>query len=171
VGNRRVWLLVAVVCLAAVAGCGSESTGVASADAVRAELNRFGGPEVKTYVGRAYILDAQGRAGREVPLVIACKPGGGCEIIAPDGVAYPDLQHFVDDSKFVEDGDEVLANPNLLTPEADPDPHLESYTRSAPVWPWYAGGGALTLVLVLGALWLVRRRRSRAAPDETPTDG
>src|SRR4051794_28949069 len=111
--NRRGWLFVVALCAAAVAGCGSQSTGVVSSDAVRAEVNRFGGPAAKLYAGRAYIMNAQGRADGEVPLVIACKAGGGCEIIAPDGVAYPDLQHFVDDSKFIDDGDEVLANPNL----------------------------------------------------------
>ena len=166
--NRRGWLFGMALCLAAVAGCGSQSTGVASPDAVRAEANRFGGPAAKLYTARAYIVNAQGHAEDEVPLVVACRPGGDCEIIAPDGVPYPDLQHLVDDSKFIDDGDRLLANANLLTPEDDPEPHLTGYSRSAPVWPWFAGGGALALVLLLGVVRLVRRRRSGAVQEGGP---
>lgn len=39
---------------------------------------------------------------RWMPMVVACKPEGGCEVVAPDGARYPDLQAFVDDSKLIK---------------------------------------------------------------------
>ncbi|MCO1575805.1 hypothetical protein M8C13_08555 [Crossiella sp. SN42] len=35
---------------------------------------------------------------RWLTMVVAGKPGGGCQVIAPDGIAYPDLVALAEDS-------------------------------------------------------------------------
>jgi hypothetical protein len=166
----KLFLVAAVV--ATMAGCGSSSTGRISADAVLKEADAFGGPTVKLYSSQAQIIDADDQT-RSLPLVVACKPGGDCEVIAPDGASYPDVQHLVDGTRLIDRGDEVFVNSDLTHPGAST--HLAEYKKSAvPSWAWWAGGSALLLVLLLIAAGLIRRkttRRRRQPPEDDATAG
>ena len=164
---RAAWVVLALACLAMAAGCGSESTGRPSADAVAHTAHEFGGPDVKLYSAKMIIKSADGQW-RDIVVITACRPDGGCRIIAPDGVGYPDVQELVDDNKAFKPGDVVLANTNLASPETPGPGSLEEFTKSSgPPWRWIAVGGASAVVVLLGLAWLVRRRRT-AEPAPLP---
>jgi hypothetical protein len=161
VWRRSARLLVVTACAAAVAGCGSSSTGRPSADAVQATIRDVAGPDAKIFAGRAAIRSADDGEWRWIVLLSACRPEGGCRIVAPDGADYPDVQHFVDDSELIERGDKVLANANLRTPEVPG--RFESFTKPlVPPWIWPTAAAALTALLLLLVLRIVRARRRRA---------
>jgi hypothetical protein len=165
--DRIVRLFLATAFAATVAGCGSSSTGRISADAVHEEVRDFAGPDAKLYASQVQIKDADDGKWRSITVFTACKPEGGCEIVAPDGAGYPDFQHFVDDTKLINRGDEVLANADMTSPKASA--RLETFKKSAiPAWAWYAGGGALVVVLLLTAIWLGRKMRRRADEKTLP---
>ena len=154
-------VLVVLVVVALITLRGSSSTGRISADAVRDEVRDFAGADAKLYASQAQIEDADDGTWRSITVFTACKPAGGCEIVAPDGAGYPDFQHFVDDTELIDRGDEVLANADMTSPGAST--RLATFKKSAvPAWARYAGGGALAIILLLTAIWLVRKTRRRA---------
>jgi hypothetical protein len=160
VQGRRGWLFVAVVCAATVAGCGSESTGETSPDAVIKTVRTFAGPNAKVYQSRVLVNPDTGGL-RWMPMVVACKPEDDCEVIAPDGAGYPDLQAFVDDSKLLKSGDEVGGDANITSP-GEPTRFVTFRRADTPPWGWYAGGSAL-LALLIVVLLVSRMRRRRQA--------
>lgn len=162
--GRIGWLFVGAVCVATIAGCGSASTGRVSSDAVITTVRDFAGPDAKVYRSQVLIQQADDGSMRWMPMVVACRPEGGCEVVAPDGAGYADLQAFVDDTQLLKPGDKVLGAANITSP-GEPV-RAATFTKGASLpWVWYAGGGAL-LVLLLAAVWLMVRARRRRRADE-----
>ncbi|QWF84541.1 hypothetical protein [Amycolatopsis sp. CA-230715] len=158
------WLVLVAVCAASLAGCGSDSTGRVSADAVKKAVTGFGGPDAKAYQSRVLVKDVESGEMRWLPMVVACEPGGGCEVVAPDGAGYPDLEEFTEDSKLLKPGDEVLGAANITSPGESV--RTATYVKgSGLAWVWYTGGGA-ALVLLGGAVSLVVRARRRRKEGE-----
>jgi hypothetical protein len=152
-------LILTVAWTATVVGCGSESTGRTSVDAVSETAHEFGGPNVKLYASDTLVRSVDGEW-RHVTVITACKPEGGCTIIAPDGVSYPDVQHFVDDNKVIKPGEKVVANANLGTP--DKPLKIKEFTKSTGrPWVRYAGAAALAVVVLLVGVGLIPMRRRR----------
>jgi hypothetical protein len=151
--------VVLVLCLLALAGCGSTSTGDESPKAVSATATDFAGADGKLYKATAMVNPADGGKVRALNLVVACKPDGTCEIVAPDGAAYPGLQAMVDDTRLLKAGDEVLGAANITSPGQPVD--LKTFTRTGPPWLWIGVGVGLAIVLVAGLLVLLARRRRR----------
>jgi hypothetical protein len=161
---RMTWLFLAVVCAATAAGCGSASTGQVSPDAVINTVESFAGPNAEVSQSQVLVTDADSGNRRWIPVFVACKPEGGCEVITPDGAGYPDLQAFVDDSKLIKSGDRVLGNVNMTSP-GEPV-RTETFTKRAVLpWAWYVGGGALLVLLLVVAVWLATRTRRRRVEE------
>ncbi len=170
--RRMAWVTLSIAWLAMVAGCGSESTGRTSPEAVERTAREFGGPDVKLYASQVMIRSAADGQWRHIVVVTACRPDGDCTIIAPDGVSYAVVRSFVDDNKAIEPGDVVLANPDLASPDTPAPARLEEFTKSSgPPWVWMAGGGASAVVVLLTLVWLVRRRRRRIDNRTVPGVG
>jgi hypothetical protein len=127
-------------------------------------VENFAGPDAKVYQSQVLVKPADGGSVRWMPMVVACKPEGGCEVVAPDGVGYPDLQAFVDDTKLIKSGDKVLGAANITSP-GEPVQTGTFTKRAVLPWVWWAGGGAL-LVLLLAAVWLMTRTRRRRRAEE-----
>lgn len=162
--GRRGWLFVAAVCASTVAGCGSESTGRTSPDAVDERVQTFAGPNAKVDLSRVLIGNPDTDDGlRTMTMVVACKPEGDCEVIAPDGAGYPDLQAFVDDSKFLKSDDQVGGNANITSPGKPARFVTFRPADTGPPWAWYFGGSVLLVLLIV--VWSVSRTRRRRQAD------
>ncbi|UJW30520.1 hypothetical protein L3Q67_35785 [Saccharothrix sp. AJ9571] len=156
------WLVLVIACV--VAGCGPGSTGRASPDAVIKAVESFAGPDAQVYQNRVLVHPPDGEMSW-LSLVVACKPGGGCVVVAPDGASYPDLEAFVDDTELIEPGASVRGNADLAFP--DKDVRSETFTKTDPwMQGWYIGGGALLVVLVVAVVWLIVRTRRRRREAE-----
>jgi hypothetical protein len=133
-------------------------------DAATNKAQGFAGPNPKILEQNIMIKSADGTY-HFMPMFIACRPDGDCKAFALDGEGYSDLQEFVDDSKLIEPGDQVIG-PTDLTSPGSPQRHLETFTkRVIPPRVWYAGGGALLVLLVVVALWRQARTRRRRADE------
>ncbi|MEQ4726200.1 hypothetical protein [Nonomuraea sp. B19D2] len=164
VWGRKGWMLVAVVCAVAIAGCGTASTGQTSPDAVIKTVEDFAGPDAKVYSRRVLVENADDGQSRWMPMVVACKPEGGCQVVAPDGVGYADFQSFINDTKLIKPGDKVLGAANITSPGEPLQP--KTFTKRAHVpWALYAG---FALLVLLVAVWLILQdfRRRRTGADE-----
>lgn len=156
-------LAILIFCAAAVAACGSSSTGQLSPDAVTDKVSGMAGPEGKVYTHEAILKPADGGENTKLLVIIVCPPSEDCTLVGRDGATYPDMQTFVDESDDVAPGDEVFANADPTNPDAKPE--LALYTKNDGVaWGWYAGGGALLVLLMLTGWLVISRRRRRATP-------
>lgn len=134
------------------------------ADAVMKTTHSFAGPNPK-FGERAVLVKGTDGVNHFMPMLIACKPEGGCVAIALDGASYTDLQDFVDDSKLIKPGDEVFGTADLTSP-GSPQNRAETFTKHVtPPWVWYVGGGVLLVLSVVGAVWLEARTRHRRADE------
>lgn len=161
--QRMTWLFAVVACAAMVAGCGSASTGHVSADAVFKTAHDFAGPHAKVGTDGLLVMDPGSKKVNVMWIFYTCKPEGGCEWIAPDGVAYPNLRAFVDDTEFLKPGATVSGHATMTAPgKPGRDVSLTKHARTP--WNAYAGiGGLLLALLILAgmALILVRGRRAK----------
>lgn len=129
-------------------------------------MRNIAGPDGEVYTHDAILRPAEGGKDTTLLVVVACPPSDDCVLVGRDGTIYPDMQTFVDESEDVASGDEVFANADPTHP--DKEPKLAEYTKNDDIgWGWYAGGGAL-LVLVTIAGWLVIRRRRGPESGATP---
>lgn len=123
------------------------------------------GPELAVYRSQVLVKDADDGSFRWLPIVVACRPQGGCRVIAPDGADYPDLRTFVDDTKLVNRGDSVTGNANVASPAEAV--RTETFVkRPYPPWARYALVGALLLGLPLVVVLLIRSTRRRRADQQ-----
>lgn len=161
VSIRRSKLLLLILVLA-VAGCGSESTGHKSADAVVGTANSFAGRHAPVSTVNA-LWDDHGAGGlRLLRLSIVCKgKTRDCLLVAPDGAGYAGLEDLVDDTKLIKPGDSLSAAGGL--PSKVDTAHMETYTKSdslTAVWTVVAGVVAAVAV-AFGAIMAFRRTRQR----------
>ncbi|MEU6713945.1 hypothetical protein ABZ897_20950 [Nonomuraea sp. NPDC046802] len=164
VWGRKGWMFVAVVCAAAIGGCGTASIGQTSPDAVTKTVYDIAGLDGKVYGRRVLVENADDGKSRWMSLVVACKREGGCQVVAPDGVGYPNFQAFLNDTKLIKPGDRVLGAANITSP-GEPLQAKTFTKRADEPLALYAG---FALLVLLVAVWLILQdfRRRRTGADE-----
>lgn len=156
----------AALCLvAAVAACGT--TGEPSSGAVADKVRNIAGPDGDVYTHDAILRPADGGKDSTLLVVVACPSSGECVLVGRDRTTYPDMQTFVDESEDVAPGDEVFANADPTHP--DKEPKLAEYIKNDDLgWGWYAGGGALLVLVTIAGRLVIRRRRGLGSGATPP---
>lgn len=180
---RRI-VLVVLVMLFAIAGCGSTPTGrppsvwssntcstgpgCTSPPLVPSDLSGIVGPSGKAWPQG--LLVQRGSQVYALILYLVQRRDGSKILVDPIGQTYTSLDNFREDNTLLTPEDKISAPGDVMTPHSTGTISTTGHVEpSTPWWPWLLGGVVVLVIIVLAVWWALSRRRS--VPEQAPEHG